>query len=83
MKLVATKKEYVIEDDSGYSFKITAEQIPSKDNGWAAEVNFTARGGSGGHSTDKAAVHALIPAVRHFLTLLEAEAEGDNNNVDG
>lgn len=68
LELVATRKEFVLCDESGYRFDVVAVHDPEL--GWSASVTFTADG----FKTDKAAVDHLVPAVEHFLRRMKGTA---------
>lgn len=65
IELAATRKEFVLRDESGYRFDVVA--VLDQELGWSASVTFTAEG----FKTDEAAIAHLVPAVEHFLRLLK------------
>lgn len=65
MKLTATRHEYRLEDESGYSFHVTADYDP--EFGWSAYVS--AR--TDGRKTPESALSSLTVAVEHLLLQLK------------
>lgn len=68
LELTATRKEFVLRDESGYQFEVVAVLDP--EFGWSAHVTFA----SNGLKTDEAALDRLEPAVEHFLRLLRGRS---------
>lgn len=69
LELAATRKEFVLRDESGYRFDVVAVHDPEA--GWSACVTFT----TDGLKTDEAALDHLVPAVEHFLRLMKGTSQ--------
>jgi hypothetical protein len=61
MKLKATRREYRLEDPSGYSFDVVAEEHP--DRGWGATVVMK----TGGYMSAEDAISKLAETAREFI----------------
>jgi hypothetical protein len=61
MKLVATRKVFRFEDESGYAFDVTAEETPGE--GWSATVTMQTTG----YKTPEHAVRNLVPGAQQFI----------------
>lgn len=71
MELRATRQEYLFEDESGYSFRVVATEVPDG-QGWTAEVTMRAHGFT---SPTSAIIHTALAAkefVRQTSTLKES-----------
>lgn len=66
MKLTATRKTYQFKNESGYSFEVTAEEVPGE--GWRAYVTMRT---SGLHTADAAVSHLLHTAKAFVRQVLE------------
>lgn len=65
MKLVATRKVFHFEDESGYAFDVVAEETPGR--GWTATVTMRA----GGYITAEDAVRRVAETARAFIQQAE------------
>ena len=61
MKLTATRKAFRFEDESGYSFDVTAEETPDK--GWSASVTMR----TAGYIAAEDAVRRLVESAEAFV----------------
>ena len=66
LEMKSTRCEYELKDESGYRFKITAEQAHF--GAWQADVTF----GTSGFNSAEAAVMHLKSAAEHFIRMLQA-----------
>lgn len=66
LELTATRKEFMLRDESGYRFDVVAVHDP--EFGWSACMTLTADG----FKTDEAALEHLVPAAEHFLRLMKS-----------
>lgn len=67
MELQATRREYLLQDEGGYSFKVVTEQDPER--GWSATVTIAALG----MANEQAAVDRLWHPVLHLLRMLDTK----------
>ena len=70
-KLKSTRLTYTFTDESGYKFTVCADL--TDDRGWTATVSMSVRGMRDAES----AIRYLGAPVRHFLRMIEADAEVD------
>ena len=68
MKLISTRQEFRLEDESGYSFHVVTDYDP--ECGWSAYVSARADG----RKTPEAAVASLTVTVEHLLRQLKEQA---------
>lgn len=68
MKLISTRQEYRLEDESGYSFHVVCDQDP--EFGWSATVSAQATG----YKAPEAALARLTETVEHLLRQLKEQA---------
>lgn len=69
MKLVATRKAFHFEDESGYTFDVEAEETPGR--GWKASVTMR----TGGYVTAEDAVRHLTSSAKAFIRQVEEDTE--------
>lgn len=62
-QLKTTNSEYILEDESGYSFRVNTAHDP--ECGWSASVSFASYGMRG----EDAAIDKLTQAVERFLRM--------------
>jgi hypothetical protein len=76
LELKSTRSEFELADESGYKFKVVAEQVIEGDRkgAWGASVTFS----TWGFKNEEGAVLHLIGAAEHFIRMLkEARRDGD------
>jgi hypothetical protein len=80
LELKSTRSEFELADESGYRFKVIAEQnISGEQQGawhegsWRADVTFSTKG----FKTAEAAVLHLISAAEHFVRMLKEARNQD------
>ena len=66
-RLVPVDRQYIYEDESGYKFIVRTSY--HKERGWCAEVDFRVNG----MATEEGAVDHLLPALKHFIRVAEAD----------
>lgn len=66
-RLVPVDRQYSYNDESGYGFVVRTAF--HKERGWYAEVEFRVHG----MATEEGAVDHLLPALKHFIRVAEAD----------
>lgn len=75
-ELKSTRSEFELSDQSGYKFKVVAEQelYGHRRGAWDAEVTFSTEG----FKSAEGAVMHLISAAEHFVRMLKEARNGES-----